>query len=433
MPGFDMAQATAVLKRVQEGIPVEQMQSEARYSKSRKYSGKGFGAGLFNSTQTARNQSIGIRNSSGTNDNEDMPRVSAPTYAAPQYEAVRDYLRMYISGKAASRALSNDEKQAFTRDIASQRYDLETAYWRDHDFRSLNSSTTNGSKSGCRGILNNAGYNASPSTAITFTLDITTNTTGRRLKLCQGLEPNMALDVYESTGWTVVGTIIIASVDPTTSTFTGTLSDTLTATSDAFYLFREGDFNRDIAGLGDIIDDGTLTTTYAGLTSSGLWTGHVLGNSGVLRDFSPTLMNDAALLARKENGDKPIEAWMSYGCYNELLKYVQRVTQLIKDQGSTALKGNIGGDIEVWGKNITLEVCSKSPAHEMHIIEKEKIDFYEQEKLAPINFGSQSKPELFQRIPGKDNWEAVLVREAMQRSLRRNLNTKITDLNQSAY
>lgn len=433
MPGLDISAVSNVLKRVQEGVPVEQMQSEAPYSKSRKYSGKGFGAGLFNATQTARNQSWGIRNSGGTSDNEDMPRIGAPTYANPTYNAVRDYGRMYISGKAASRALTNDQQQTFLKGLASQSYDLVTGYWRDYDFRSLNSSTTNGKKSGCRGILDANAYTAGAS--VTFTLDIATNTTGRRLKLCQGLEPGMPIDVYESTGWTVVATIIVISVDPTTSTFVGSLSDNLAAVSDAYYLFREGDFNRDIDGLGDIIDDGTLTTSYAGLTSSGLWTGHVLGNGGTLRDFSPTFMNQATLIARKENGDKPIEAWMSYGLYEQLLGYIQRVQQVIKDQGNAPMKANIGGDIEMWGKNITMKQNAKAGAHEMELIQTEKIDFYEQVPLGPLSFGTDGagNPELFQRIPGKDNWEAVYCREAMQRSLRRNLNVKITDLNQSAF
>ena len=321
------------------------------------------------------------------------------------------------------------------KDLASQSYDLITGYWRDYDFRSMNSSTTNGAKTGCRGILDNKTYTLSPNTAITFTLDIATNTTGRRLKLCQGLEPGMPIEVYSSTTWTPVALIIVASVDPVNSQFTGTLDSTLAGTSDAWYLFREGDFNRDLVGLGDIIDDGTLTTTYAGLTRPGLWSGHVLGNSGTLRDFSPTFMNQATLIARKENGDKPIEAWMSYGLYNELLGYIQRVQQLIKDQGNAPFKANIGGDLESWGKNITLKQCSKAPAHEMLLIQNDKIDLYEQEPLGPISFGKTGKGAdvLFQRIPGKDNWEAVYSHEGMQRSLRPNLNVKITDLNQLAF
>ncbi len=435
MPGLDMSAVSGVLKRVQEGIPVEQMQSEAPYSKSRKYSGKGFGAGLFNATQTARNQAWGIRNSGGTNDNENMPTISAPSYANPSYNSVRDYGRMYISGKAANRALTADEKQTFLKDMASQAYDLQTGYWRDLDFRALNASTVTGKKSGCRGVVNAAGYGASPAAAITFTLDTSSTTTARKLSLCQGLEPNMTLDVYESVGWTPVAKILVASVDPTTSTFTGTLSENLAATSDLNYLFREGDFNRDIDGLGDIIDDGTLTATYAGLTSSGLWTGHVLRNGGTLRDFSPTFMNQATLLARKENGDKPIEAWMSYGLYEQLLGYIQRVSQVIKDQGNAPMKANIGGDIEMWGKNITMKQNAKAPAYEMLLIQTEKIDYYEQVPLGPLTFGTDGKgnAELFERIPGKDNWEAVYVRESQQRSLRRNLNVKIEDLNHAAF
>ncbi len=158
-------------------------------------------------------------------------------------------------------------------------------------------------------------------------------------------------------------------------------------------------------------------------------------NGGTLRDFSPTFMNQATLLARKENGDKPIEAWMSYGLYEQLLGYIQRVQQVIKDQGNAPFKANIGGDIEMWGKNITMKQCAKAPAYEMQLIQNDKIDYYEQVPLGPLTFGTDGKgnAELFERIPGKDNWEAVYVRESQQRSLRRNLNVKIEDLNQAAF
>lgn len=430
--GFDITAATAALKRVfRTGGPVSQMQDEAPYSKSRRKVSQKFGAGLYGSLQTQRNQSEGIRNS-GSNDNQDMPNIGNPAFEAPTWTAVRVYGRLYTSGKAVSYALSGDERQSFLGKIGMLAMDRGLAFWRDADFRYLNTSTATGNKTGCRGILNNSAYVAGA--AVSFTLDVATSATHRRYKLLQGLAPGRRLDVYSKTTWTKAASIVVSSVDPTSNAFVGTLDQDLAATADEWYLFREGDFNADVAGLGDIIDDGTYTTSYAGLATSGLWEGHVLANGGTLRDFSPSLMSQAKLLARKENGDRPLEAWMTYGLYDKLTEYIQRVIVLNKDMGTAPFKANVGGDIEAWGPNISIKVCAQAPAHEMFIIQADKVDYLEQEAYGPVTLGeSGGKDVLWQRVSGKDNWEALLVHEAQQATQRRNLHVKIADLNQSTF
>lgn len=434
MAGFDITAANAALKRVfDKKGSVAQMQDEAPYSKSRRKVSQKFGAGLYSSIQTQRNQSIGIRNS-GSNDNQDLPSISNPAFDDPNFEAVRTYGRIYASGKAVSRALSGDDLQSFLGNIGMLAMDWTLAYWRDCDFRAFNTSTATGNKKGCRGILNSGAYSAS-GTAQTFTLDVATGATHRRYRLCQGIQPGMLLDVYSKTTWTKAGQILVSTSSMDTNpTFTGVLDTDLAATSDEWYLFREGDFDQDIAGLGDILDDGTYTTTYAGITTSGRWAGHVLSNSGTLRDFSPTLMNQAKLLARKEAGDKPVEAWMSYGMLDALEAYVQHTISLNKDMGNAPFRANVGGDVEAWGANTTIKVCAMAPAHSIFLFQPDRIDYLEQESLGPVKLGNEGgKDSFWTRVTGKDNWEAAFVHEFQQRTLRRNVGVKIEDLNQSTF
>jgi hypothetical protein len=408
---------------------VAQMQDEANYAKTRKKVSTKFGLAFNSATQTQRNQSIGIRNS-GSNDNQDLPDVSNPSYSQPVFQPVVNYLRLYMSGKAQRRALSGSDKASFGGNVAMLTMDITKAYWRDLDFRSFLVSTPSGNKTGCRGVLNNSAY--ATGSAVTFTIDATTGAFHRRFSILQGIQPGMRLEVYSKTTWTKAADIVVTTTDVAAGTFVGTLSADLAATADEWYLFRQGDFNQDIAGLGDIVDDGTYTSSYATLTTSGLWEGHVLSNSGTLRDFSPSLMDRARLLARKENGDKKLEAWMTYGMYEQVLNYVQRSIVMNKGMGNAPVQANVAGDVEAWGPNVSIKTCAQAPTNEIYIIEPAAIDFLEETPLKPLSLGER-EGQFWSRVPGKDNWEAVLVHEFQQRTLRRNLHVKIVDLNQAAY
>lgn len=428
--GFDISVANGILKTVFDKKDiVAQMQDESTYAKTRKKVSTKFGLALNSAIQNQRNQSIGIRNS-GSNDNQDLPNVSNPSYAQPTFQPVTNYLRLYLSGKAQRRALSGSDAASFGGNVAMLTMDITKAYWRDNDFRGFNVSTPSGNKTGCRGVLNNSAYVTG--TAVTFTIDASTGAFHRRFALLQGLQPGMNIDVYSKTTWTRAAQITVTTTDPAAGTFVGTLSDDLAATADEWYLFRNGDFNQDIAGLGDIIDNGTYTTSYAGETTGGLWQGHVLANGGTLRDFTPAVMDRARLLSRKENGDKKLEAWMTYGMYEALLGYVQRTISLQKGMGNAPVQANVAGDVDQWAKNVDIISCALAPAYEIAIIEPGAIDFLEETPLKPVSIGDK-EGQFFQRIAGKDNWEAVMVHEFQQRTLRRNLHTRIVDMNQPLY
>ena len=189
---FDLAQANgalATLKRVYEKKePMLQLPEETYYLKKIKKTRKRIGAGFYDNIQTSQNRSFGIRNTGSGIDNEDLPDNSAPTFSNANWDMARSYLILSLTGKASSRALSGDEQQGFLRNIAFLRADIENAYWKDCEFRCLNTPDATNNWNGLRGVLDSSGYTAG--SAVTFTLDVTTNATARRYKLFQGIVEN---------------------------------------------------------------------------------------------------------------------------------------------------------------------------------------------------------------------------------------------------
>ena len=432
--GVDINAANAVLKRVfGSKKAVLQFEAAAPYVKSRKKVAQKFGAGLYDAIQHSDIQSIGIRNSGAGIDNEDMPDPSSPEWDQPNFDAVRRYGRITLSGKAQSRAFSGDALQSFQGDVADLTASLSRSFYKDEEFACFNTSTATGAKTGCRGVLDSTAYTTG---ANTFTLDVATGPTQRRYRALQGIARGMKLDVYQKSNWAKVATIIVTGINETNSTFTGTLSDDLAGTSDSWYLFRAGDFNKEISGLGDIIDDGTYTTTYGGLTTGADWVGIVLANSGNLRDFSAPLMNEAQLRLEKRNeGDEKMEGWMSYGMQQEVLAFYQRTISSQKTMGEGPFKINLGGKAEEWGPNFELKESPRMPSHCIYLVLPSAVDFLEQQPFGPVSLGmgKNGADRFFVRIPGKDNWEALMVHEFQQRTLTRNKMVKIDDMNQGNY
>lgn len=437
MTVIDINAANAALKRVY-GNPKAALQFEvaAPYYKSRTKENVKIGAGLYDGIQTQDNQSLGNRNTGTGIDNEDLPVPTAEAFDQPVFDTVRTYGVIALSGKAVNRAMEGLPLQSFMGDIGARAMSLGRSYAKDADFRLFNTSTLTGSKLGARGVLNNSTYAASTA-AQTFTLDTTTDATCRRYKLLQGIAKGMRLQVYSKTTWTYASTLVVTSINENNGTFAGTLSDSLAGTSNEWYLFREGDFNRDVAGLGDIIDDGTYTTTYAGITTGGDWQGVVLANGGTLRDFSAPLMNTVQLRLEKRNdGDEQMEGWMSYGMRGEVLAFYQRMIQVQKEQGTSPFKVNIGSasnDLQ-WGPNFTLKTSPRMPAHEIFFATQKVVKLLIQQPWGPVNIGgsgNSDKARYFQRVSGKDNWEAAFVEEAQQKTIERNKLVKLADINQA--
>lgn len=434
---IDINAANAALKRVY-GNPKAALQFEAAapYYKSRNKENVKIGAGLYDGIQTQDNQTLGIRNSGSGIDNEDLPVSTAEAFDQPVFDTVRVYGGISLSGKAVNRAMEGLPLQSFMGDIGARAVSLGRSYYKDRDFALFNTSTATGSKKGCRGVLNDASYTAS-ATAQTFTLDTSTNATTRRYKLLQGIAKGMRLQVYSKTSWTYASTLIVTSINENNGTFAGTLSDSLAGTANEWYLFREGDFDREVAGLGDIIDDGTYTSSYAGITTGGDWQGVVLANSGTLRDFSAGLMNTVQLRLEKRNdGDEQMEGWMSYGMRGELLAFYQRMVQVQKQQGTEAVKVNMGyssNDIQ-WGPNFTIKTSPRMPAHELFFSTQKVVKLLIQQPWGPVNIGGSGntdKARYFQRVSGKDNWEAAFVEELQQKTIERNKLVKLSDINQA--
>lgn len=424
--GFDIGVASTIVKRIyDERDTVSQMQDQAPYFMSRKKIPAELGEGFYASIQTQRNQSLGIRNTGSGNDNEALPSVSNPAFQNPTWQTVRKYARIYASGKALSRTTSKD--RSFASGIAYQVMDIRKAHTRDQEFSLFNGSTGTGNKSGCRGILDDTGYTAGSS--VTFTLDFTTNVTARRYKQLQGIFPGMTLDVYDSGSWSaVVAKIVVSDVDVSTGTIVGSLSENLSATANKWYLFREGDFNRDIYGLLDIVDDGAATSALAGVTTEKLWKGHILGNSGTLRPLSVSLLDEAVLISQQENDRDVSEVWANYQTYKQLLALHQRAILLQKPMGSSPIVANLGGEIQTWD-NATVKKSKMVPSNTMFVLQADDIVLLEQEAYRPLVFGQENGREVYWRfVPGFDNWEAVFVHEYQQKCHRRNLHVQLADI-----
>lgn len=429
---FDYVQANGALntmKRVyQAGEPMGQFPEETYYLKEQKKTRKGFGVGLYDEIQTKQNMSFGQRNN-GSTDNEDLPNNAQPEFESVNWNTSRGYMKLTVTGKVANRLGTGD---SFLKGISWMRADIENAWKKDLEFRCLNTPSATGNYLGLRGVLDNTGYTAG--STVTFTLDVATNATFRRYKLFQGIQDNMELDVYNGTS--KVATITgVRSIDVAASTFVGDLSVDIPATASTFYLYNQGSFNQDLNGLGGIIDDGTYTTSLGGLTTSPPWESYSLGNSGTLRDFAPAQMDELSLRGIKANGGKAVHSWMSFGMKQQLMAYAQRVVAINTTAGSKSpFKVNPSGDIEQWGPNATMKTSAFMPAHEIFLIQKDGIIIEEQQPLMPVTVGVNGSSENFwQRLPGKDTWEAVLVHDVQQRTRRRNVHFRYVDLNQPSF
>lgn len=428
MSGFDASVANSITKRIYDSKDtVSQLQDQAPYIKGLKKIPAGLGAGLYGNIQLARNQSIGIRNSGGTTDNEALPSVSQPAFDNPTWDTVRKYVRITMTGKGASR--TKDEKRAFASGVAFQIADAQKSYWRDQEFCVFNGQSATSNKSGLRGVLDDTAYAAAAS--VTFTLDVTaTSPTKRRYAKCKGIPVGARLDVYDGATWTKAATIVVSAVDASANTFTGSLDNSLAGTADKWFLFREGDFNRDVYGLLDLVDDGTLGSSLAGVSTAGLWKGWVLDNAGTLRDLTVDLLDEAVLLSQEENDQDANQMWMNFQMYRKLLTLHQRSIVLNKEMGGSPVKANLGGSVETWD-GAAVKKSSLVPANTIFLLQTSDIALLEQVPFQPVNLAEQGQKEAFwQRLPGYDTWEAVYVHEYQQMLRRRNLHVQIGDLNQ---
>ncbi len=427
MAGFDMTVANNIVKRrFDDKDTISQLQDQAPYFKSRRKTPADLGQDLMGSIQTGRNQSIGIRNSGGV-DNEALPDISQPSFQEPIWDTVRIYDRIYVSGKAADR--TSAKERSFAAGIAFLVDDMNKAHYRDLEGRAFNGSTASGAKTGCRGTLDNTAY--APGAGLTFTMDIATADTNRRYKRAWRIHEGMTLDVYAKSTWAKAAEIVVTTVNHANSTFVGSLNVALAGTADEWYLFRKGDFNRDVYGLLDIIDDGTLTSSLASLTTTGLWAGHRGGNSGTLRTLTPDILDEALLTSQEENDIDPSEAWMCRQVYKALLLMHQRNIILNKSMGNEPIKANLGGSVEDYD-GAAIKRSTLVPAHYMAITQKNDIDILEQVPYGPVNFGQNKTRDAFWRfVPGYDAYEAVFCHEWQQRTRRRNLHYLIADIDEA--
>src|SRR5665213_401095 len=406
--GVDINAAENLLKRVfGTEQPVLQFQSEAPRFKAMRKKPFGFGAGVYDSIQNSDIQSLGISN----------------------------------SGKAQSRAFNNDEKQAFSRRLMELIASVSRSHYQAQEFSIFNTSTYTGNYTGCAGVLSNTAYagGGNPNNLNSYSLDTSIAGTRRYANL-QGIFPGMKLDVYSSANWAKVATIQVMVVDEVALTFTGYQDNATPAALTTYFLFRAGnasnpgDFNRDVFGTGDAIDDGTNTATYLGLASAGYWKSFVLGNSGTLRDFVPQVMNEVQLRAQKRNnGNRKMQAWMCYGMEEMLLAYYQRTIVSTKGMGDTPFKVNLGGSPDEWGPAFTINTSPRMCPYEIHVFAADDFQIKEAVPFGPVNLGDgkDATPNFWARVIGKDNWEALMRQEYQQVNLTRNKGFKIADLNQN--
>lgn len=231
------------------------------------------------------------------------------------------------------------------------------------------------------------------------------------------LEVGMQVDVLKiANGATVLLDTEIVAVDLAANTVT--FADAVAVTADTDGIYRQGSFEREPNGLGNIISDGELH----GLDSADqpLWQAVIQDNGGTPRALSEGLMIETADKVRI-NGGKTSVILGSLGtrrAYFNLLTQQRRYTDTKKFEGGfTGLAFN-------YGTEIPMVEDPDAPKNLMHFLDESEMRVHHSKDW----HWAEEDGNILKWVTGYDAWEAVMRKYWELGCQRRNAQAKIVDL-----
>jgi hypothetical protein len=300
------------------------------------------------------------------------------------------------------------------------------------------------------GLLGTSSAAATPSTSATWTVTFD-NDTGVRY-----FQPGMLVDVFNAAGTSAITTCCgqrVSSITPSTKTVTFAASgqtylashpnSTIAAyTNDATQLaagvifvamgsrlptHAASDTPYEMMGLNGIFDDGTLLSSFEGITvaSYPMWAGSIIANSGVNRPVTLDLMLQACDLAQTLSGKRPTRILMGLGQRRQYANLLMPDVRFMPGQ----LKG--GYEVLTFSAgdgNIEILVDPVAQANSMWFHKEGDIMKYE---LLPLGFGTVgTRPggSPLNWVQGYDLWSTFLRIYTNLGVEQRNDLVKLTDL-----
>lgn len=333
--------------------------------------------------RVSRNTGIGNRA-----ENELLPAAGKQGYAEVHVRLKYAYGRIRVTGQVMQ--LADKNPQAFASAM-----DNEMDYLKD-DL----------SKDGNRQV-----YGDGTGSMATFTAGATS--TSQAVDTALYLQLGMKVDIYD--GDTLVDADnVITDIDGLTVTFQDSFTSTTTAK-----IYRAGNKNREVSGLGAIVDD---DTSLHGLspTEQRLWKAVINDNGGVNRALSESLMirvcDDV-----KVNGGKVSVILTSLGVRRA---YFNLLTQQRRYTDTKEFAGGFQGLPFNYGTEVPVVEDVDHPGNELHFLDESKLKIYRTKEW----HWAQDDGNILKWVTDYDAWEAFMRQYWELGTVQRNAHGKLADV-----
>lgn len=340
--GANLTTINAILKEVYEPKIQSQLQNEITGAKRIEQTSEGVvettgGKYVDFPVRVSRNTGIGFRN-----EGEQIPAAGKQGYAEVHVSLKYGYGRFQISGQAMQ--LSSTNEKAFAKALDDEMSGLKDDLAKD------GARIFYGDGSGVVATLTTTGASATQS-----------------VDNVQYLEEGMKVDVVLTTGPTVVTTVTVVSISGLAVTF----SASFTAAANQV-LTRQGSYQREPSGLGNIIEDNTTALHTLDPATQPKWASHKDHNSGTNRALSEGKMIQVCDAVRR-NGGKTSAIFTSLGVRRA---YFNLLTQQRSFVNTKEFAGGFTGLPFNYGKEIPVVDDVDAPPNQMWFLDEGEFKIY---------------------------------------------------------
>lgn len=390
-----------ILKEVYEPGVNDQLQSDVLTLKRVERSSEGIthtvgGKYVRFGVRTKRNHGIGARS-----ENSALPIARSQSYEDAQVSLKYLYGSLELTGQ--------------TFELADKDYQA---------FASVLDQEVNGLKEGLRKDVNRQVYG--DSTGCLATATAAGSTTTFKTTNAQYLEVGMYVDCIDSDGSTVNNDAVqITNITESAGTYTVTFETAGTATATGDKLYRDGNKNLEMNGLGSIIaSSGQLYGIDP--ASVPVWASYVSSNSGTNRALSEGLMINVVDQIRIRGGGVPTVVFTSLGVrrsYFNLLVQQRRTTDTQEFTG-----GFKGLAFVTDGGEIPIISDVDAPPNKMQFVNEKEIKLYEAADWEFMNRDGSNWSRVVTSAGKFDAYEATLYKYAEIGTHRRNAHASLSDI-----